>query len=187
MNKLKYICIGDTNVGKSSYLEMLVHNRFNYDYQQPTIGINLFTMKYELNDKIYNLNLWDTAGMEYYKSICKSYYTGSHGILLMYDITRIGTFTNIRKWIKDIDDICEVKPVMILIGNKIDNNNRMVSTEKGQSFAKKNGLLFAEISVKQNIHLHEVITLLTTEVIKKNITIENLKIENLKPEKKCCY
>ena len=33
------------------------------------------------------IQIWDTAGEEYFKSITRSYYKGAVGVLFVYDIT----------------------------------------------------------------------------------------------------
>jgi Ras-related protein Rab-2A len=44
------------------------------------------------------LQVWDTAGQESYRSITRSYYKGSIGALLVFDVSRKETFLNIQKW-----------------------------------------------------------------------------------------
>jgi len=51
------------------------------------------------------LQMWDTAGHERFHSITTSYYRGAMGIMLVYDITQENTFDNIRKWLRNIEEV----------------------------------------------------------------------------------
>lgn len=53
-----------------------------------TVGVE-FGMKYEkVNNKTIKVQIWDTAGQERFKSVTRSYFRGSIGVLIVYDITR---------------------------------------------------------------------------------------------------
>lgn len=43
--------------------------------------------------------MWDTAGQERFKSVLTSYYKGTHGILLVFDITDKKSFTDLQEWL----------------------------------------------------------------------------------------
>ena len=53
------------------------------------------------------------------------------GIILVYDCTEEATFTNIANWLKQIDTHASQGVVKVLVANKIDLPNRIISTEKG--------------------------------------------------------
>ena len=68
-----------------------------------------------------------------------SYYRGSNGILLVYDITQRSTYEHIDRWLKEIREHeynYTEDAVIILVGNKTDlEQSRAVSTEEAQKFA----------------------------------------------------
>lgn len=55
-----------------------------------------------LDGKRIKLQIWDTAGQERFKTITTAYYRGAMGILLVYDVTNEGSFTNINQWMMAI-------------------------------------------------------------------------------------
>ena len=47
-----------------------------------------FTKELELGAVAVKLEIWDTAGQEKYHSVCRLYFRGASGAILVYDITR---------------------------------------------------------------------------------------------------
>ncbi len=149
---LKFIIIGSSTVGKSNILIQFTDKRFlqNHDL---TIGIEFATKLVSRNRTVYKLQIWDTAGQEVYRSLIRSYYRGTLGCLLVYDITRRESFDTINMWLSELRTY-EPNISIVLVGNKNDlESQREVSTEEGIDFAEKNGLAFYETSAKtaQNI------------------------------------
>ena len=132
----KILLLGDSEVGKSCFLMRYADNVFVENYIT-TIGLD-YKLKYvqlENGEKI-KVQLWDTAGQDRYRTIAKNYYKGSHGILLLYDVTKINSFQNIREWIQNIKEEVYEKAIIFLIGNKIDKTGeRKITTEQGQKLA----------------------------------------------------
>ena len=57
----KILLIGDSCVGKSSYLIRFSDNVYSESYIS-TIGVDFKVRSIELNNRIYKLQVWDTAG-----------------------------------------------------------------------------------------------------------------------------
>jgi Ras-related protein Rab-2A len=77
-----------------------------------------------VNDKQIKLQIWDTAGQETFKSITRSYYRGSIGVILVYDITNRDSFNNIMKWLDETKNYANDKVTMLLVGNKTDLDSK---------------------------------------------------------------
>ena len=58
------------------------------DTTMPTIGVDFKIRTIDCDEKICKLQIWDTAGQERFKSVTRSYFRGSIGVLIVYDITR---------------------------------------------------------------------------------------------------
>ena len=85
----KVVIVGDSGVGKTSILFRYVQGQFN-EHVQPSFGAGFKTKDVPYNDagdKTVKLYLWDTAGQERYKSVTRSYFRGSIGVIIVYDIT----------------------------------------------------------------------------------------------------
>lgn len=115
----KYIIIGDTSVGKSCILLQFLEKKFKFDHDT-TIGVEFGSKIITVNDKQLKLQIWDTAGQETFKSITRSYYRGSIGVILVYDITNRESFNNISRWLDETKSYANDKVVVMLVGNKTD-------------------------------------------------------------------
>ena len=145
---LKYIIIGDSSVGKTNLLMKFTHNKFTDEYRA-TIGVEFDAKNLKIDEKIFRIQLWDTAGQENFRSITRAYYKNCVCALIIYDITKKQTFENIQYWLDDVRNESPKSALIILIGNKIDlGSERKVSYEEGSEFAKKNGIIFMETSAR---------------------------------------
>ena len=101
--KFKILIIGDVGVGKTSMLLKYV-NDFFPDTHIATIGVEHKTKTIIKGKYKISLNIWDTAGQERFKSITKSFFSNTAGVVFVYDITKRDSFSGIsgvKTWIKD--------------------------------------------------------------------------------------
>lgn len=144
----KYIIVGDTAVGKSCLLLQFTDKRFQ-PLHDLTIGVEFGSRTVTIGGSQVKLQIWDTAGQEKFRSITRSYYRGTTGALLVYDITRRETFDHLTEWLDDCHRYSQSNIVIMLIGNKCDlDDKRQVSREEGEAFAREHGLHFLETSAK---------------------------------------
>ncbi|MHA1195657.1 MAG: Rab family GTPase [Promethearchaeota archaeon] len=116
----KVIVIGDPAVGKTSLLTKFARNKFEEKYL-PTVGVNIVKETLELNDNIkINLLIWDLAGQPQFYMLHRPYFNGADGMMLVFDITRSSTFSNVNNWYNTAVKYGLSGIPRILIGNKID-------------------------------------------------------------------
>ena len=191
------ITLGDSAVGKTSLI-----SRYNGDtfksYYVSTHGVDSQYKKIKLqNGEEINVKITDTAGQERYRSIAQNYIKKANGILLVYDITNKESFQNVFMWGKEIKDKSEDSKPIILIGNKMDlEDKRCVSKEEGEELAGNycdGGIRFYETSCKTGENVNEAIDDLVNLVYNKysgnNINEENnIKIDGKQRENgtRCC-
>ena len=163
----KYIIIGDPSVGKSNLLMKFAHNKFTDEYQA-TIGVEFGAKNIEINQKIYRIQIWDTAGQENFRSITRAYYNNSVCAMIVYDITSRQSFEHIQNWIEDVHNQSPKTITLVLIGNKIDlEDKRVVSFDEGSEIAMKNGMIFMETSAKTGEGVNEIFKKSAEEIEKK--------------------
>ncbi|KAF6126771.1 RAB40C, member RAS oncogene family [Phyllostomus discolor] len=100
---LKFLLVGDSDVGKGEILESLQDGAAESPYAYSN-GIDYKTTTILLDGRRVKLELWDTSGQGRFCTIFRSYSRGAQGILLVYDITNRWSFDGIDRWIKEIDE-----------------------------------------------------------------------------------
>ena len=143
-----YIIIGDAGVGKSCLMMQFTDNKFQRGHTV-SIGIEYDCKLVQIYGQNIKVQIWDTAGHESFRTITRCYYRGSACALLVYDITNRKTFKHLANWLQSTLDNTTPGMPIILVGNKADlEDERCVSFEEGQRFARVNDLLFIEVSAK---------------------------------------
>ena len=189
---IKIMILGNTSVGKTSFIIKYTENTFQEVYLS-TIGIDYKIKKLTYNEQKYNLYIYDTTGEERFRSLSFNLIKFTEGVILMYDITNKSSFKSIPEWIESARENKGENYPIIIIGNKIDlEEKRKITTEEGENLAKKYGLDFFEISNKEDINIKEAIFTLFKKVliyieqkdIKGNSSI--LSSDNSSSNKKSC-
>ena len=93
----KLLIIGDSGVGKSSLLVRFADNQFSGNYIT-TIGVDFKIRTIELNGERVKLQIWDTAGQERFRTITSTYYRGTHGVIVVYDVASGDSFANVKRY-----------------------------------------------------------------------------------------
>ena len=164
---LKFIIIGDPSVGKSNILLKYVHNKFTNEYQS-TIGVEFAAKNINIDGKIFRIQIWDTAGQENFRSLTRSYFKNSACAIITYDITNKESFDNVEEWINEIKNQSSKDILLVLVGNKNDlENERDVSFDEGEQFAKNNNMIFYETSAKTGKNVNEIFENTVNNISKK--------------------
>jgi small GTP-binding protein len=150
---LKILVIGESAVGKSCLLLRYTDDKFQETFMT-TIGVDFKTKFITVDNTPVKLQIWDTAGQEKFRSITKAYYRGAHGILVVFDVSRVDTFNQTRVWIDSIrDSSADSNPIdVILVGNKCDLE-RAVTREEALALADQFQLKYFETSAKESTNV----------------------------------
>jgi small GTP-binding protein len=82
------------------------------------------------------LILWDMAGQDIFKELRKSFYDGATGLVLMCDITRKRTFTQLPKWFREATKNIGEKVPVVVVANKVDKKPHRVEERDISKYAK---------------------------------------------------
>ena len=166
--QFKIILIGDSSVGKTSLVNRFMGLEFQENYAC-TINADFKLKTLSLDSSTgADLTVWDTCGQEKFRAVTRQYFKDAHGVIIVYDVNDENSFKGISLWLNEIQNNCNNKNVsIILVGNKIDLNDRKISKDEGNEFALKNGLLYAETSAKEGINIETPFENLSNDIIKK--------------------
>ena len=158
-----------TGVGKTSLMM-----RYSEDEFAPcllsTAGVDFKVRHLALEEskKKVKVQIWDTAGQERMHVITRTYYKGSHGIALIYNLTDPDSFMNVNYWMANIQQHAGDKVVKVLIGNKADLADRAIPYEQGAAMAKEFGFAhFYETSAKTGANVHEAFNALAMDIVRR--------------------
>ncbi|XP_077911529.1 ras-related protein Rab-44 isoform X4 [Halichoerus grypus] len=98
------IFLGDSNVGKTSFLHLLHQSSFATGLTA-TVGVDFRVKTLLVDNKCFVLQLWDTAGQERYHSMTRQLLRKADGVVLMYDITSQESFTHVRYWLDCLQEL----------------------------------------------------------------------------------
>ena len=117
-----------------------------------------------INGLLFNLTIWDTAGEEKYHALAPIFYRGADGAIIIYDCTRKETFERAEKWFKELNELSESSPRIILVGNKIDLPNKEVNTENAKELSEKYYGNFLEVSALTGKNINEIFDSITLDI-----------------------
>nr|KAG5706468.1 hypothetical protein BaRGS_032861 [Batillaria attramentaria] len=154
----KVVFVGDSGVGKSSFIHRFCNNQFRASYAA-TIGVDFQIRALTVGDSTIVLQLWDTAGQERYRSVTKQYFRKADGVIVMYDVTSERSFLNVRDWMFSVQEGVEEGTVITIVGNKTDivdaDPEHVTKVKDGSKMAVEYDALFYETSAKSGSYVKE--------------------------------
>ncbi len=194
---LKFLTLGDSMVGKTSIVLRFVDNIF-FDQTKSTIGVDFKTKIIKFGNKYIKIKVWDTAGQERFRTITRQYYKNAEGMILIFDVTEKKTFDQVGDWVTSIMENKQKDAKVILVGNKIDCEERVITKEQGEELAQKYQLPYYETSASTGQNVQKIFEALAEEILKSQYLIEHdgnkiiLKEmgkneEEINTKKECCH
>lgn len=159
----KILLIGDSGVGKSSLLLRFAENTFTETFIS-NIGGDFKDRFIEIDNNKIKLQLWDTAGQERFRTITSSYYRGAQGVIVVFDLTKKDTFSNVVKWLAELERYAAEDVRKILVGNKSDLPDHEVKFEEAKELADRLGLEYIETSAKNSTNVDKAFISLATMI-----------------------
>ena len=170
------VVLGSGGVGKSALTVKFVSGTFMEKYD-PTIE-DFYRKEIAVDGAPSVLEILDTAGTEQFASMRDLYIKNGQGFVIVYSITSLQTFQDIKNMKESIMRVKGTDKVpMLLVGNKSDlEHQREVASQDGVSLASYWNCPFLESSARSTQNVNEVF-------------IEIVREMNMKPSKAdngCC-
>uniref|UniRef100_A0A8D8VT43 Ras-related protein Rab-7L1 n=2 Tax=Cacopsylla melanoneura TaxID=428564 RepID=A0A8D8VT43_9HEMI len=197
---LKILVIGDSTVGKTSYVQGFVQNKFLDSYKN-TVGVDFATKL--LSHKKYGckpikLQIWDIAGQDRYICMSRVYYQNSDGCIIMFDLTNRKSFESIIQWKHDLDSKCILDNgamlPCLLLASKCDLPDRKVEINEIEAVCHQyNFMSWIEVSSKEHLMIEDSMNFLVDRIIcskrldrpavkKPSIRLMEEEVPELKPK-----
>ncbi|KAL7720493.1 Rab family GTPase [Entamoeba marina] len=179
MTELKPITIsiglcGDSSVGKTGIFKRYITGAFN-PTEKASISCDVSCKKVVFDGVVYNMQLWDTAGQEVFRSITASYFRNRHAMLFCFDVSKRVAFSSISGWLREFqqNQNNNFTTALLLVGCKTDLDSiRQVTTSEAEQFALDNSMSYCECSAKGNIGVEELFLHAVDRVRNNNIPLE---------------
>ena len=114
---IRLLCLGECNVGKTSLI-----NKFLGDSCEdviPTVGIVYSSKSFLVHTNVSaTIQIWDFSGKDQEESYRRAFYSRAHGIVFVFDVTRLESYHKVLGMIEEIRR--ESTAQMFVCGNKID-------------------------------------------------------------------
>ena len=172
-SELKIIVIGNSNTGKTSFVNKWTKGTFTDNYKATVVSEFSFKV-FQFKDKYYRIQLWDLAGQDKNIHITKIFSKNSHGCIVLCDITNKETLNDTLKWKESVDESTrfidgDIIP-SVLVQNKIDlvDEESLKDEEDIKKFAEDNKYIgYFRTSVKMGVGVDECMEFLITNILER--------------------
>ena len=184
----KISLVGNSGVGKTSLLTKYVKGIYTPS-NVPTIGANFLTKEIVISNQHLDLNIWDTAGQEIYRSLTPMYYRNACAAIVVFDVTAPSSFESVKNWVSELRTN-EPNIIIFICGNKIDDvEKRKITFQEIQLLAEQLSVFFAETSAATGQGIDQLFQFVTLEILKGGNVQSSLPPIEAEPEKtknNCC-
>jgi len=147
---IKLIIIGSVSVGKTSLLIRYATGKFQ-NILKSTSTPSYIPKTKMVNNKLYEIRFWDTAGQEKYRSLTKIFIKDAKIALLVYAIDDENSFKDLDMWLNIVKEVNNEKIILGIAANKADLYDKAkVTDEQGKQYAKKIGASWSSTSSLQD-------------------------------------
>ncbi|KAH9927207.1 small GTPase superfamily [Epithele typhae] len=166
LKKRKIAVLGSRSVGKSSLVIQFIENHFIESYYPTIESVFNKTVNYKGID--YDCDIIDTAGQDEYTILNSKHAIGIHGYVLVYSVTNHKSFDMVHVVYDKIINFCGMNSIpCVIVGSKIDLQNRQVQAKEGQQLATELDAIHVETSAKENVNVAKVFELCLGEIEKR--------------------
>ncbi|KAG0716934.1 GTP-binding protein Rit1 [Chionoecetes opilio] len=177
----RIVVLGEGGVGKSALTLQFVSHNF-LEYHDPTIE-DAYQRQAVIDGEPALLDILDTAGQIEFTAMREQYMRCGEGFLICYSLTDRRSFEEVAGYKKLITKVRAADNIpIVLVGNKVDLDDRKVTTEEGQALAQAMGCHFFETSAALRHFVDDAFHMLVREIRKRQKdTAEGMLAEATKP------
>jgi small GTP-binding protein len=182
----RIVAIGDSAVGKTSLVNRLMEDGFNPS-EQMTVGANWQLFTHSFGNNRVELQIWDTAGQETFRSLGPLYYRNAVGAVVVFDVTNRTSFDSLQTWITAFTLVAGTNVIVVIAANKSDlEQDRKVTLTEGLDWARARGFRIYETSAKTGQNVREMFAALAEAVVNVKTPILNDPMGTTGEQKRSC-
>ena len=166
---IKIILLGSTNVGKTSISMRMCEDVF-LENNVPTIAAEFFIIKHKFEDCTLNIQMWDTAGQEKFRSLMPMYYRDTDVAIFVFDVTDKDSLERVKENMNDFKNSVHFEnTILYVVGNKIDNKyTREVESSEANNYSILEGAKYFETSAKTKEGIDYFYKILINDLLEKH-------------------
>ena len=166
--KARTVFVGDSGVGKTCIVNKYLTGEFS-DQLAPTIGSDFHVKTFEIKDSIVELEIWDTAGEERYKSVAPIYFRQAAAGVFVFDTANKTTFDNLKNsWIPLFQGNVADDALIFIVENKIDIVDPFMNITDIQKFADDNGYFYFRTSALSGEGINQLFEGIAAQLAEQN-------------------
>ena len=164
---IKLLIIGDREVGRRTFLRDSRDHFFNKGCID-IIGVELYRKELTVEENVIDFMIWAVSNDDRFRRDLRTFISGSNAAILMFDITRVGSYNFLSDFPGLIRQYAGDIPIL-LVGNKKDLEEvREVSGEGARTIEGHNNLLgYLEISAKNGQNCEGIFTMLGEKILRQ--------------------
>jgi small GTP-binding protein len=165
--EFKIVIIGAVAVGKTAIAARLHQGIFDEEYQ-PTIGAGYISHRMTVEGNEVELQIWDTAGMERYRSLGPIYYRDAVAAIIVYAQNDPISAEAVNKWYEAFHGTVPGNAVIAIAANKVDLECT-VPAEPIELWARENHFEFFRTSATTGLGVNELFTTVVTRLLDSQV------------------
>ncbi|XP_078608905.1 ras-related protein Rab-18-like [Branchiostoma floridae x Branchiostoma japonicum] len=166
----KLVLLGEVGVGKTSLFVRLKDDTFLED-TKASIGVDFCETLVKVGGEEVRLCIWDTAGVERFRTMTQGYYRHADAALLVYSLTDSASLRLLTSWAREVNDrtVTSNSPVLkIIVGNKSDLEHRTTERTAAELAATYGCELVLQVSAKTGEGIDEAVQVIAGKLLARS-------------------
>jgi small GTP-binding protein len=182
-DSVKITLLGSSGVGKTCIIKRFTEGNFD-EGSVSTSGASYSQKPLKIDNKTIQIDLWDTAGQEKFRSLGRHFYKDAYIVCLVYDITSPSSFADLKeKWYTDLKSFGEKYTVLAVVGSKSDcYEKEQVSEDEAREYAKSIGAIFMLTSAKTGNNIDTLFETLVRQYLGPEFSKKVTEMKEVKGE-----
>lgn len=110
----KVVLLGDSGVGKSTWVKRLLTASFDENHI-PTTGVEVHSYTYHpMDGEELTFRLWDIAGLDRLNGLGDGYYINAEAAIIFYKLNSPSSYNHIPYWIQSFRRVIPDGPILIV-------------------------------------------------------------------------